>query len=573
MSDMKTLFRNTKDFAVKKLVSMTRTSLQAIIEAAPITIATQLRSSLKPNLKKDKIYRAQLANMQANKKITALTLPCAANERPLLAFKYQPYENDSNHAEKCLVYIHGNAGYAAEALYEAVNADNTQIQGYMSQFALTHHITCITIDYRGKGENQHGKETWADYSTLSDVRDQQKLIQYLLASGYKPENITVMGHSFGSMVAIWVMFDLIAQQIIQKLVINRLTQALRAQYKGPFQGIATKAATRTEIINTLQELANKKVEFKTMLHFYQACSNSFSKDMLIYVNRLIKQKVTCHEILDLMNEDNGKDFLAEKLIYKLEAFLERQPAYEKIDLISWCGFAHLRDFSSVYENSTAQFIEKYTGVKQGIKFNFFSLSRVFQEHDLIPKEFCIEDAAAFLPHCRMFRVKGDGVVPGDGPADLKEPSLVKTILARYPELQKEGRVMTLECGELSPSEDPHAAYASKMYFNSATKNLTGDILISSIALKRFIQTPFHQNLYPQHQKESHYYIEFDEYQEEVVRYIHFHNHKLAEKIGIDSLSEKPAKTFIEKIRGFFAISEVKNSTQQPARTEIDKAQL
>lgn len=290
--------------------------------------------------------------------------------------------------------------------------------------------------------------------------------------------------------------------------------------------------------------------------------------MLIYTNRLIKQKTTCQEILNCLSEEHGGNFNVEKVIAKLEAFLARQPSYEKIDLISWCGFAHLRDFSSVYENSTAQFVEKYTGVKQGIKFNFFSLSRVFQEHDLIPKEFCIEDAAAFLPHCRMFRVKGDGVVPGDGPADLKEPSLVKTILARYPDLQKEGRVMTLECDELSSSIDPHAVYASKMYFSRATKKLTGDILISSIALKRFIHTPLQQSINSTQQ--AHYYIELDEYQEEVVRYIEFHNNKLAKKIGADALSEKPEKTFMEKIRGFFAMSESKNSTQ---KAEIDKAQL
>lgn len=69
-------------------------------------------------------------------------------------------------------------------------------------------------DYRGRGFNKKNnecdkpEENWNDYPALQDAKDQEALIRKLVVDGYKPENILIVGQSYGAIVSLWVMHRL-----------------------------------------------------------------------------------------------------------------------------------------------------------------------------------------------------------------------------------------------------------------------------------------------------------------------------------------------------------------------------
>lgn len=381
--------------------------------------------------------------------LTTIEVPVEEKLPPMKAYQYTPNQQTETTKGKCLVFMNGNCQYVLHNL----------LGGELSTFADTHGVTCVSMDYRGKADNKLDKKSWVEFSTKDDVHDQQALINQLIQSGYKPEDITLVGFSLGSQVAIWTAFDLVLQRITQKLLLERVVKLQEEKSEKPLSEQVTIKTTEAEVIQTLTGLAKTSSEFATMLQFYQNCNTSFSDDLVCSINALLKQTLTCEALL------NSAD--------------KNQPAYEKINVVSWNGFAQLRDYSHVYEREI-KMMYQYFGIDKNIKLNFFELSLAFQEMGMIPQHYRIDDAAAFLPRARMFRVKKDDVIPGDGPADLNEPSLVKTVLQRYPELKEEGRAIALETDSIFT----HDTQFGLIYFNQSAKWLTGDMIMASIVLNR-----------------------------------------------------------------------------------------
>ncbi len=462
-------------------------SIKILIDLFPRGIAQLFKHMLRPPTSIDDVWPSWLPTsfkswiafpeddglfyakeIQKNSKVKTLSIPIEGKSQPLKAYQYTPSFQPQNAKGKCLIYLNGNA--------QSAGSNFMGYSGDISKLAEEYGFTCISMDYRGKGENKIDGKSWTECSTLDDVHDQQALIKFLIQSGYKPEDITIMGFSLGSQVAIWTAFDFVVQRIAQKLIQERIVRSLDEKHDVSLSDLVMSKASEIEVIRTLQLLSQSSLEFADMLNFYKTNANSFSDDLVRCINDLLEKPSTSQAILEF-TENKIKSIASKTEINRsLQDFFIKQCAYEKLNVISWNGFAQLKDFNHVYEKVLKEMFQSYD-IDKNLKLDFFTLSLVFRDLDLIPKYFQIEDGAAFLPRCKMFRVKNDQMIPGDGPPDLKEPSLVKTVLQRYPELKKEERAI---CMSSSNTFDSHCESPPSTYFNEAVPNLTGDKIIASI---------------------------------------------------------------------------------------------
>lgn len=478
--------RRITPIIIKRFIELAplESSTQFLIDTFPARIAGLLKLLLKPPTDLNEIFPKRIAtqikkvyeypfedegydSIKHIKEVKIVSIESETKLPPMKAYQYTPSHNSG----KYLVYVNANAQNAA---------DNFLLGGELKRLADNYHMICTSMDYRGKGENKIDGKSWLNFSTLDDVRDQQNLINHLIQSGVNPSDLTVMGLSLGSQVAIWAVFDLIVQRLVLKLMIERLTISLEQKEETPLTEILRAKTTESEIIKILNQFAKASEEFAEMLAFYQSCNTAFSDSLVSYINSLLQLPETCRDLLNRVeSESKNSD---QRLKTTLQDYFNAQPAYEKINLISWSGFAQLTHYSQVFENQLDGLFDYYK-IKKHIKLNFFSLSLIFKEMNMIPKHFRIDDAAAFVPRCRMFRVKKDDIIPGDGPPEIKEPSLVKTVLQRYPRLEAEGRAIALECNW----NDPHNASPNFQYFSESAKMLNGDSLIASIVLQQPIR--------------------------------------------------------------------------------------
>lgn len=141
------------------------------------------------------------------------SLDVAVPMRTLVAHKLQlptTEKNDSALIKKAIIYMMGNCFYVAESLPKVEQLLKNLVKDTNN---LTSNVeyTVFCQDYRGRGFNQENKEeNFNDYPMSQDAEDQAALIRKLVEEeGYKPEDIFVLGYSFGSAVGLWAIYNLV----------------------------------------------------------------------------------------------------------------------------------------------------------------------------------------------------------------------------------------------------------------------------------------------------------------------------------------------------------------------------
>lgn len=103
---------------------------------------------------------------------------------------------DGTNPEKIILYVHGG-GYVAGSCNDH--------RGFVAKFAKNTGVTCLTYEYRLAPENPFP----------AALNDSVKVFQWLLDSGYKPQNIVVAGESAGGGLTLAILLALKELKISQ----------------------------------------------------------------------------------------------------------------------------------------------------------------------------------------------------------------------------------------------------------------------------------------------------------------------------------------------------------------------
>ena len=148
------------------------------------------------------------ANYLNTKKVIPLDV-VSEDGRVLHAHKMEIGNDDTIPSpKKAIICITGNKNYVAEVMPNMEEVLN-QLKKQAKESGQNYQYACYVQDYRGRGFNQaNPDENWNDYSVLIDAKDSAALIKKVIADGYKPEDILILGQSYGTSVALW-MLDLL----------------------------------------------------------------------------------------------------------------------------------------------------------------------------------------------------------------------------------------------------------------------------------------------------------------------------------------------------------------------------
>ena len=137
---------------------------------------------------------------------------------PLIAHKLQLVNKDSasashanSHSKKAIIYLAGNNPFIMDSL-PSMEPFLQTVSQIMKETKMEDNVACFFQHYRGHGANQsHGQENFNDYSIFQDAKDQALLVKKLVEEGYKPDDIILMGYSYGSAVALWTIYYLVTE--------------------------------------------------------------------------------------------------------------------------------------------------------------------------------------------------------------------------------------------------------------------------------------------------------------------------------------------------------------------------
>ncbi|MEO8964260.1 MAG: hypothetical protein ABI370_06280 [Gammaproteobacteria bacterium] len=175
-------------------------------------------SDMSQNLLKPRVYAQPpdsfyLAIKQTqSRKIEDLEVQ--SENRKLVAHKLQLTENhpeDKSNLtlrKKAIVYLPGNCPYISDSLPEM----EPVLKDLVNSVSKVNHTSMIAVfcqHYRGRGANQvKHSENFNDYTMHQDAKDQAALLLKLIQLGYQPEDILVLGYSYGSAVGLWAIHHL-----------------------------------------------------------------------------------------------------------------------------------------------------------------------------------------------------------------------------------------------------------------------------------------------------------------------------------------------------------------------------
>lgn len=127
--------------------------------------------------------------------------PLIAHKLTLTRFR-KPKVN-ATPQRKAIIYMPGNCAEILDSLPSMLPLMEDMVEDFVDMNQLI-DLACYCQHYRGRGANRHTEdENFNDYAMLQDAKDQAALIRHLVAQGYRPEDIMLIGYSYGSAVALW----------------------------------------------------------------------------------------------------------------------------------------------------------------------------------------------------------------------------------------------------------------------------------------------------------------------------------------------------------------------------------
>lgn len=215
---------------------------------------------------------------------TAKTL-ITDHDNAITAYRLEFNKSENIKAKKAIVYIAGGRHNVVSCL--------PQMESVMRQLGYRAesdgiYIACYMQDYRGRETNKQGGLEFSDYTVQEHVADQAKLIKHLVAEGYAPEDICIVGHSYGASFALWVYKMLCDENAARYSAIKVFAD------RGIARLLETKAIKMVLSAETLKQA-------REILSVHQMLPAQEFDELVVEVPRIILQSVKGDDVFDKNN--------------------------------------------------------------------------------------------------------------------------------------------------------------------------------------------------------------------------------------------------------------------------------